>query len=145
MDSQQLLERCEQEQARIEDIIWLAGAMAHVESLPERLSDDFMSDNENDDLIRMFDYIHPDIFEEIADGDFWPLAEWLFDRGKIGFCVKMATPEFKYSKSGKSARFSWGCHYYQWVYGETLEDAIEAGFQWVASRRKKEKASLKAA
>ena len=127
--------------ARIERVIFIAGAFG----------DGVLSD----DLDEFLDDCEPDIIEnclgEIPDwidlegptferGD--SVFDWLRDCNKLGFLVQFATPVM--TKTGEHSRsYTWGHYNTQWIYGNTLEEAIAKGLDWVGERRKAEDAKAK--
>lgn len=132
-------EKLEQATARIERIIYLAGAMAAIDRFPDDLND-FLNDEDDDTIAECFGET-PDWVDLPLRGDesaVW-VCEWLRDAGKFGFLVQFATPVMKpYSPTGRT--FSWGYYSTKWIYAETVEEAIDKGLAWVAERRAKEDA-----
>jgi hypothetical protein len=45
---------------------------------------------------------------------------------------------YRYKSGSTGASFSWGHYATKWIYGDTLEDAVKQGFDWVEEQRKKE-------
>lgn len=128
--------------ARIDRIVWLA-AMSSDFSFAEPLED--LLECEADLLRKLFPWVPGDVFagsvtDEVAEMVMFHSAE----AGKLGFVIQMATPVMRPYKGGRS--FSWGWYSTAWFYGETLDEALQAGLAWVAERRAAEdaKAALEA-
>lgn len=66
------------------------------------------------------------------------ISEYVYRSSKKGFLVLFATPVFS-EVTEQSATFFWGYYSTQWVYGDTFEQALEKGFEWVELRRKQER------
>lgn len=128
-----LSKRFYDENARIEELVLLAGAIGdwHLLDAVENFFEEDFKDIESC-LGELPEYVKDDIESNEHDS----LVEWLIDNGKLGFLLKMATPIME--QCGNGASFSWGYYTTKWVYGDTLDSAIEAGFSWVAEQRKKE-------
>ena len=58
------------------------------------------------------------------------LAEALYDKGKLGFLVEVATPVPDYSSSTSFSTQSWGYYSTQWVYAESFVEALDKCEQW---------------
>ena len=71
------------------------------------------------------------------------ILETLQSEGFYGIALCVHTPQRHYSGGKSSYSFSWGSSYYQWVYGETFEEALEVGQKWADSMGKKDKAKAK--
>ncbi len=135
-----LCQRFYDEAARIEEMVLLAGVLAD-ESLPDTVRD-FFEDEEFETIEECFGKLPEHVKEDLEAGDKEALPAWLMDSGKYGFLLKVATPIM--TPTGKnSASYSWGYYTTKWVYGDTLDVALEAGFAFVAGQRKKEKAKAK--
>lgn len=132
-----LCDRFYNETARIENMILLAGVLSD-DAVPDVASELFReaSIDEIERIIGL-DPLPDWVKQGMDEGDEGIVHQWLSNAGKYGFLVQMATPVMRPSKSG-SRSFSWGYYSTQWVYGETLDEALERGFGWVAEQRKKE-------
>ena len=132
MNLLQLAERFENETARIEELFLLAG-MVGSDNMPNQLSE-FLAD-EVDDLGEIMGCKMPDYVIKGIEAEEWDsFSEFIYSHNKIGYMLKMATPIMQ-ATSANSYRYSWGYYSTKWFYGDTLEEAIEAGFKWVATRR----------
>lgn len=132
----QLAEKMWEETARIERIIFLAGAMtdgAFSDDLDEFL------DGEDEKTIKeclgkIPDYVDLEARSYERNDS---VSEWLACAGKTGFLVQFATPVMT-PHSGGSMSFSWGYYNTKWLYAETIDEAIEKGMKWVKERRRAE-------
>lgn len=132
------LEKLYDATARVERIIYLAGAMAATDSFSDDLND-FL--DEGDDTIRKClgeipDWV--DLGARNGERAEW-VWEWLRDAGKFGFLVKFATPVMT-PTSPTSRSFSWGWYNTEWIYAESVGEAIGKGLEWVEQRRAAEDA-----
>lgn len=138
LDLDKLNDRMWDAQARIERMFLLAGAICGIEA-PCHDLEEMLEDGDLDDLVKCFPDIPKALVTDIEDGDTEGLLEWLVRHGRLGFLVQFATPVMKpVGKDLKVRESSWGCYSCKWVYGDTLEAALEAGFAWVAEQRKAE-------
>lgn len=134
--NKELAGRFFEETASIDQIILLAAQV-------ERFGDDALEFfQENDKTIqRCLGKLPGYVVESLENDSEWMqkevLQEWLSIIGKQGYLVQFSTPVMK-NVTTISSSYSWGHYATYWVYGETIEDAIEKGFAWVAKRRKKE-------
>lgn len=135
----QLMQRFADNTARIENMVMLAGGV-----LSENASSDvtdFFCEVEVEEFEGCFGPIPEDIKEALACEDFFEIEGWLLENEKFGFLVEFATPEVKISKSNPQiSSYSWSCWTTQWVYGDTLEAAMDKGFAWVDRQRTIDKA-----
>ncbi len=131
----EVFERFCEETARIERMFILAGALA--DGLPDDVAE-FLRDEDWQTLEGCFGEIPQRVKDDVEAHDDEALPQWLQEAGKLGFVVQMATPVM--TPRGNGASYSWGHYTTKWVYGETLETALDAGFAWVESQRSKEKA-----
>jgi hypothetical protein len=134
----QLLQRMQDACARVESMVLIAAALSDAARVPEAL-EDFL-DEEIDDVERTFGRSLPPSLRKCLGnagqrGD--AFQEWAVDNDMLGFLVKVATPVMEWDATGAS--FSWGYYTTRWVYGETMETAIEAGLSWVEQQRKEER------
>lgn len=133
--SKDLSHRFFNETAGIEEIIFLAALYGEIERCPDG-AESFFEDVTVEDTKRLFGI---DVTEGTlpSDQDVAEYLQQLLHAGKFGFLLRFSTPCRVYHKVGYS--YSWGTFYTQWVYGETFEEAVEAGFAWVAERRAAER------
>lgn len=134
-------EKCDVEAARIDLSIFIGGVIA--ETFDGSLS--FMNylDSGDHDFLGCIPGIpdqlvadlleHEDDFED-AYGRF---IDWAKMSGKLGFALKFSTPVMTPLGDGSYA-FTWSKTRSKWVYGDSFEEAIERGFEWVAQERKNE-------
>lgn len=136
------LRRLNENNARIERVIYLAGAIAGTDTLTEDLVDFFDDDIETVErcLGKLPSWMDPDDARtnELAED----ICHWIYTTGRIGFLVQFATPVMEI-QGGSCRRFSWGYYSTRWIYAETVDDAIDQGLAWVKERRLSEE--LKAA
>ena len=139
MGRRRIAQRFYNETAAIEEIQFLS-SFSERGMLPDDLYE-FLTECDRDDFNGLF----PE-FDD--DDDMWAsfrgastaesgfahegLCEWFFEAGFYGFMVKFATPIVC------SGAYSWGAYRTQWVYGDTVDEAMERGFKWVASQREAE-------
>ena len=129
-------ERFYENVARIERCILLAGVLSEDAFPPD--FDELAEGEDWETLERCFGEIPEDVKSDVDkynDGE--SLAQWLLENEKLGFLIKMAAPiKTPMGKTGWT--YSWGYYATRWVYGETLEAALDAGFAWVEQLRNKE-------
>lgn len=135
-----LFNRLDDATVRFEQMICLAGALASIDSYPDALSDLF--DEEDDEtLIGIFGKLPKYLLNAREEGgaEFFGecFTEWAVKTNHLGFLIQFATPVMKHHGSGSS--YSWGFYSTKWVYGNTFDEAVDAGFAWVADRRLAEK------
>lgn len=139
MSTRRIANRFYNETAAIEQIQFIA-SFADRGKIPDDLYE-FLMDCTRDD----FNMLFPDFDDE---DDMWAyftssaensggiaqemLCEWFFENGFYGYMVKFATPVMD------DGTYSWGVYRTQWVYGDTVDEAFERGFKWVASQREAE-------
>lgn len=132
-----LLEKMCDAPARIERLILLAGAMGSHDAFPDGLNEFF--DDEDEETIekclgRIPDWVN---IETSGHERYDAVFEWLVDSNKLGFLVQFATPVMK--PIGKNCRtYSWGHYGTEWIYADTLDEAIDKGMKWVKSCRRAE-------
>lgn len=136
----ELADKLQEFSARIDNIIWLPGAIgdgdAIAESLKEMLEEDF------DTLDRCFGVLPNWLKDALQYRDgVHAFAEWANEMGLAGFVIQMATPVMTHS-SPTSSTFSWGHYKTEWIHGDTLLDAVAAGLAWVQQCRIKEGAHV---
>jgi hypothetical protein len=130
----ELAERFYEHSARIDQVILLA---ALADSPDSEVVEDFIELAEEADLVRLFGMSVADA-EQVLEEGAELLYDWCSVSEKLGFLVKFATPVMKPMKSGGHMG-SWNSFYTHWVYADTMDQALEAGFAWVAERRADEK------
>lgn len=134
--TKELFERFDEATARLEQVICIAGAISACDAISDPLSE--LLDEDDDTLQKCFgelpDWLTDELGTRDAGGAF---AEWALRENKLGFVVQIATPVMEHH--GDSSSFSWGYYRTAWVYGDTFDDAVNAGLAWVADERKKEK------
>lgn len=122
---------------RFESVIYLAGALAQADSLPDDLRE-LLDDEDDKTIIQAF----PGFPLSLRDDDDCFLefaAEWLIDNQRLGFLVKAATPVMTYHKDSGGSHFSWGYYRTQWVYGETMDVVVTKAIAWADERREADK------
>lgn len=124
--------------ARLENMVLLASVLGEIDSMPEVMEDDFLQED-----VALMESCFGPMPEEIKKAyesvDYSEFLGWLLDHDRFGFLLKFATPVMKHYPNGGGA-FSWGHYRTKWVYGDTLDAALDAGFCWVEECREKEKA-----
>lgn len=133
--NQDLSQRCMDEVMRVDQIIWLGGALLEGDALPDNLQD-FLDDTAGVDFLKLFPKLPPDYVDDDMSSEDRVMG--LMDFNYFGFLVEVSTPCMT-SLRGDAWSYSWGHHYVKWVYAETLEEALELGFKWVESMRNTEK------
>ena len=134
MGRRRIAQRFYNETAAIEEI-QLLSSFSDRGRIPYELFD-FLINCDRDDFNTLF----PE-FDD--DDDLWMsfrdaaatkcgFPEWFYEAGFYGFMVKFATPIMN------CGTYSWGMYVTQWVYGDTVDEAMERGFKWVASQREAE-------
>lgn len=120
--------------ARIEQVIFLAGAVAQGDAIPDPLLELF---DEFDEISRCFPDV-PDFAESEGDARAAAesIADWFLMRNRLGFLVQVATPVMR--KDGKHYAYSWGRYRTCWVYGDSMDEAVKAALAWVDDVRAKE-------
>jgi len=130
-----LARRFYNETTRIDAMVLLASFLGEIDSMPDVMDDDFFQE----DIETMESCFGP-IPEETKDAyqseDYSEFLGWLLDNDRFGFLLKFATPV----RDCDGTHFSWGYYTTKWVYGDTLEAALDSGCCWVAEQREKEKA-----
>lgn len=122
-----IVERFLEANARTEEVIFLGGVL-EPECAPSSLEDFF--EDQVDQLVEIFG---ASASELTGVPEVWEFQQWLIDSDKLGYLVKFATPVMD------RPSFSWGCYRTHWVYGDTFEAALDAGFAWIESMRDRER------
>jgi hypothetical protein len=133
----ELSDKFNDEAARIDNILFIAGMLGDGFSMQDALRE-FLEDEDVEVLESCFGPLPDHVKASIEDVDALTIADWLIETGKLGFLVNIATPAMEPTGEGSSS-FSWAFYVSQWVYGDTIEAALEAGFAWVEKQRTKEK------
>lgn len=123
--------------ARIEKVIYIAGA-ADPNAFSEDLKEFF--EQAADEVIERCLGSVPDGVE-LDDRDLMEemVSEWLHGAGLMGYLVNVATPVMKrFTATDRS--FSWSYYCTNWVYAESMDEAIAKGLAWVQERRDAEDA-----
>lgn len=131
---QKIMERFEENTARVEKIVWLAAGVLS-ENSAEDILEDFFKDERS--VKECFPEIYDHLLEAADDGDYYEIEMLLGDAEKFGFLFELATPCM--TCNGTSLSYSWSSYYKGWVYGDTFDKAVEKGFAWVESRRAEDK------
>jgi hypothetical protein len=130
------MEKLFNETARIEEVIYLAGAISQVDCFPDRLRRFLEGEFEAIDeaLGEMPEYCDLEADRNLMCEMFF---DWMRDTNRFGYLVQFATPVMR--PTGKnSAMFSWGHYTTTWVYGDTIAEAVRKGMKWVKAQRKLE-------
>lgn len=130
----------EKAEARVDHIIWIDGAIMDDSGLPDVLVD--FLDEEFDRIEECLGQL-PEWLKQALDGPRYQRAEafrdWVLNTQKLGFIVRITTPVMQ-PVDNKGWQFSWGYTCFNWVYAETVEQAVTLGLQWVEQMRVQEKA-----
>lgn len=114
---------------RIEHLIWIPGAVANVEALPNVFEEQFfecLPDNPNQILIQQLPVLKP-----FTNGraDVYELAEALVE--VEGFLIQASTP-VKDFHDRNSFVYSWGRYTTEWLYAEDFQSIPRVILEWVA-------------
>lgn len=140
MNHQQISEALRGAAVRFERCVFLAGALADFESLPDDLSG-FLEDCSTEDIQEVINGFPTELLED-ADVANELAAEWLIANGRLGFLVNVATPVME--RITKSARsYSWGYYRTKWLYGETMASVVQQALAWATTCRDAEDAKAK--
>lgn len=131
------MQRFLQAEARLERVIYIAGALG-AEQAPSDEITEFLEEVSKSDVARLFGSLPSSVAEALDRGDIDGLCEWLVQQQLLGFLVQVSTPVM--AKHGDGSIFDWGHYRRHWVYQYTFEAALEAGFSWVARQREREAA-----
>ena len=123
---------------RVEEIIWIPGAVVQHDARPEAF-DDFCESVLSDDRWRdlsLFKALPELTFfaENEEDPDLEWVAESLRTADRSGFLVHAATPVMAYDKSGRGASFSWGHYYTEWLYADTADGIAPLIAAWAEEK-----------
>ena len=131
---------------RIGQIILLAGMINDGYDVADPLRE-LLEEEDDKILINCFPDMPSAILEYRDDEEMFKeeFASWALRANKLGFLIQFDRPVMRYSADGEHASYSWG-HYSQgWVYGDTLEEAVDKGLEWAAKREATEKAKAREA
>ena len=133
-------ERFQEKIARIDTLIYIPGALGEG-IIAEALSDFFIdqSIDEIESVLGDLPYYFKDEFGD-AESSYQQdlIIDFLQSNEKNGFIANFTTPIMRpHGSSGTS--YYWGRYTAKWIYGDTMEDLLNAGFQWVDSVREMEK------
>lgn len=143
-----IFEKLDSEEARVEQVIWLAAMLGPVAARVAEPLDEFLSED-----IERVQELFPDMPAAVAEELEWSLGqeaddvfrEWAIEAGRLGFLLQIATPVMTWDSGCRSSTFSWGRYRTAWVYGDTLDEALAKGLEFVASRRVAEQAEAEEA
>ena len=126
--------RCMDESMRVDKIIWIGGTIADSDTVSPDL-EEYLEQTPNLEFAATFPGLPHHATTELTVED---RVEVLVDNNKFGFLIKVVTPCMRY-RGDESWTYSWGRTCSHWFYGETLEDALEMGLDWVDEQREAEK------
>lgn len=142
MNLSQILHDMTEASARFEKVIFLAASIDPDGCFPDDLVT-FLEEEELSTIeacLGKVPYPNADLRGVYGDEEIY---DWLMHAQKLGFLVKVATPVME--RISTTARtFSWSYYKTQWVYGDTMEQAITNGLKWVAIERNREDADADA-
>jgi hypothetical protein len=110
---------------RIDKIILLAVAI-NEDSMSEDLQE-ILEEEDYELLEKLFGL--PAGKAHVESWDAKDIREWLVHHRKFGFLIELATPARKYF-TANSWSSSWGNYAINWIYADTLEEAIDLAKQW---------------
>lgn len=123
---------------RVEQIIWIPGAIVQHDARPEAF-DDFCEsalDNERWQKTPLFKAL-PELVQ-FAESEDEPDLEWVAEclrtEGREGFLVQAATPVMRYDADGRGAEYSWGRYYTEWLYAETADGIAALVSAWAEEK-----------
>lgn len=131
------MERFIQAEARLERVIYIAGALGAQEAPSDEITE-FLEEVSKTDVARLFGSLPGSVAEALDRNDIEGLCEWLVQQQLLGFLVQVSTPVM--AKHGDGSIFDWGYHRRHWVYAYDFEAALISGFAWVAQQRAAEEA-----
>ncbi len=120
MDNRALANRCYDELMAVETTIHIATSLAS-DHFEDPLEDALQYDIDPERIGERWAWLADGWDEEVA----W---EAINAEGLHGWLLRVKTPV-----GATKGLFSWGHCYVRWVYGDTYEEALEAGFEWVRS------------
>lgn len=126
-----MYEQLEEAMLRMDAVVVLAGMLNDGDAMADPLRE--LLEEEDDSTLQD---CFPDMPASLlADRDDEALFRdsfswWATQEGKRGFAVKFARPVMTFRSVGGSASFSWGHYHTAWLYGDTLNEAVQRGLQW---------------
>lgn len=143
--NRQLHEQLADAIARIEKLIHIGGMAVDGDSMPDAIDD--LLDEDVQTLLKVFPGMPDWVQDELDDrrGRGSAFAEWVHQEGKLGFLVNFATPVMRNVHQRGCGSYSWGSYYTNWIYGETMDEAMQLGLAWVQNLRDKEFAKTRTA
>lgn len=139
---EKLLAAFEENVAQVEQVIFIGGATDGMRSA--EAFEEFLEDLTEKTAERLFGPLPAHIEEALFDQDNDEVIHWLMQEQKVGFLLQFATPDMRVTESGYGRRYSWGCYFTEWFYGDTFTDALKQGFEWVAEIRAEERSKHEA-
>ncbi len=134
MNNSEMYQSFCKETARINKTIYLAASSG--QSMSHDLYE-FLTRVRPESIGRCLGEVPPEVFEAIETGNKRemndPVASYLTESGKLGFLLLAATPVML-----APGFYSWGYERTYWVYGDTMEEAIEEAFKFVSRCREEE-------
>lgn len=113
---------------RIERVVLLAAAFSDGGGGGASF-EDFAEGADSSDLREIFGDLPKDVCETWDDGENDLFIEWLTDERMTGVLIEAATPVFM-----ANGRISWAYYHTQWIYAESLEEAVDRAFRWAKER-----------
>lgn len=138
MELKQILEQLAVASARMEAVVCIAGMLGDAGEIAEPLKA-MLEELDAADFRSCFPDAPSSLLDALNDSDTFneEFAGWVLATGKLGFAVKFATPVMThYYNFGRS--YCWSLYTTNWVYGDTLGDAVNTGLAWVAQQRERE-------
>jgi len=133
-----MLERFDDATARMDQCICIAASLGDADCVSDSLAEFLMSSD--DQLKRLFPSIPKRILSSGCDIK-EAFSEWAINNNMLGWLVCISTPVMTPREKG-GRMYSWGYTTQLWSYGDTLEAAVDAGFEMVAQERKSESAKV---
>ncbi|MEZ0212473.1 MAG: hypothetical protein ACAH27_05915 [Xanthobacteraceae bacterium] len=123
---------------RVDQIIWIPGAVSNLDALPDQFAEDFLDDmpvSESDILYTQLPMLRRfALVEDQLDAEY--VAELLMFTP--GFLVEARTPVMEHHTSGAS--YTWGIISTAWLYAPDEASIPRVVIAWAESRRAKERA-----
>jgi hypothetical protein len=126
-------ERLYEATLRMETIILLAGMVNDGDAIADPLRE-LLEEEDDDQLQRCFPDMPASLIVQRDDEDAFREAFnwWLTDADKAGFVIRFGRPVMRWNATGDGATYSWGNYYTRWLYGDTVEQALQLAEQWAA-------------
>lgn len=130
---------------RVEQIIWIPGAVADVEALPDAFSETFVEYLPEATDAPLYEAL-PELACFVSTEVCPPPDEVAYSlRKRSGFLVQAATPVFRaFGKTGDGI-FSWGHYHTAWLYAPDESSIAEVVIKWAKVRRAVDKKARAAA